>query len=131
MNNIFQNVQQFAIDTGVNRQVKDYSVDIAQKLVKNTLDPEHSAPVPGFQGIVFSNPLQDEDEYIMVHDFFKSSHLDFPAQVLAYESQHPDCKYNRTVVCKRLGLDPESKEPMLCQLIKARNEYLNRLNQKK
>ena len=126
MNNIFQDVQKFAQDTGVNRDVKELSVDIAQKIVKSTLDPDNSQPFKDFTGIIFSDSLQDEDEYIMVHDFFKSSHLDFPAQVLAYESQHPDVKYNRVAVCKRLGLDPDSKEPMLVQLIIERNKYLKR-----
>ena len=125
MNNIFLEVQEFAKSTGVQQEVKDISVGIAEKIVKGTLDPEKNPPVEDYKGIVFSEELEDEDEYILVHDFFKSSQLDFPAQVLSYESQHPNLKYNRRSMCERLGLDADSKEPMLVQLIRLRSQYSN------
>lgn len=123
MNSIFTETDNFSKQCGINKEVKDMSVDIAQQIVKNLLDPEHNPPVKDFTGIKFENEIKDQDEYIIVHDFFKSSHLDFPQQVLIFESQHPGFKYNRRSVCERLGLDPNNEEPMLVQIIKMRQKY--------
>ena len=123
MNNIFKEVQQYANETGVSQEAKELSIEIAHNLVKSSLDPENSPKFQDFKGIIFDDDIRDREEYILVHEFFRTSHLDFPAQVLAYESQHPDIKYNRGVECEKLGLDPQSNDPILVQLIKQREKY--------
>jgi hypothetical protein len=124
MDNIFKEVQQYAKETGVSQEVKDLSVEIAQKLVKSELGTENAFNVEDYEGIIFNDSIKDREEYIIVHEFFRTSHLDFPAQVLAYESQHPDVKYNRGAECEKLGLDPNNKDPILVQLIKQKKRYL-------
>ncbi|EAX92447.1 hypothetical protein TVAG_327560 [Trichomonas vaginalis G3] len=125
LSSIFTETQQFSQKCGIQQEVKDTSISLADQIVKNLLDPEHNPPVKDFEGIKFANQALDEDEYIFVHDFFKASHLDFPLQVLNFESQHPGYKYNRRSVCERLGLNPNDATPLLVQLIKIRQQYQN------
>lgn len=120
MAELFEEISKFSRDKGLDNQIKVDSEVYAQRVVKNLLDPDHNPPVESFPVIDISKTKLDRDEYIIVHDFFKSSQLPFPAQVLMFESQNPEFRYNRKMVCKRLGLDPGDDSPMLCQILRKR-----------
>ncbi|EAY11544.1 hypothetical protein TVAG_006190 [Trichomonas vaginalis G3] len=125
LSTIYTETKQFSEKCGIQQEVKDASISYAEQIVKNLLDPEHNQPVKDFEGIKFTNQSPDQDEFIFVHDFFKTSHLDFPSQILAFESQHPGFKYSRREVCQRFGLNTNDDAPLLVQLIKMRQQYQN------
>ena len=119
---IFATVKEI-IDT---KHVKDQVLDDARKFAVDTVTKvlEHSdEPFPDFARIDLVTD-DDRDEFLLVLDFLQCTNNVFGVPVLSFESQHPDVKCDRAQLAAKLGLSANSPEPLLFQMMRSHERWL-------
>jgi len=117
---ITEELQEFARNNGITATFEEDAKELARIAARSIIDPTQPK-LKKFEGI----PLDSENtsdftlQYLLVLEFLESAGFKFAANVLRYESQHPEQTYERNQFGRDLGLLPYDKTPYLVQLIDA------------
>ena len=120
-----EEVLRFIEKEGINEEIQNDAAEMARIAARNILEP-NQPPLKDFPRIPLdTETTTDEDvRYMLVQEFLQSAGFKFTSNVLKYESQCPEFKFDREDLGEKLGLPIYDKTPFLVQLIeqKLKNE---------
>jgi hypothetical protein len=104
-------VQQKQIKARVLKESQEY----AERYISHELDPDGSPAPEQFPALNLKG--DEQDEFLLVLDFFESIGLKLTPQVIRYESQNPDIAVSRDRLAQKYNLNGSARMPLLVQLV--------------
>ena len=115
---VIEELENFLKNNGIQNLIEEDGKELARITARQILDPSQIG-MKKFPEIPL-DPEQTSDvtiQYHLILEFLESSGFNFAANVLRYESQHPEEDYDRIQFGRDLGLPSYDKTPYLVQLI--------------
>ena len=122
-----EEILRFIEKEGINEEIQSDAAEMARIAARNILEP-NQPPLKDFPRIPLdlSTNTEEDIRYMLIQEFLQSAGFKFTSNVLKYESQCPEFKYDREELGANLGLPIYDKTPFLVQIIeqKLKNEGL-------
>ncbi|EAX85930.1 hypothetical protein TVAG_512760 [Trichomonas vaginalis G3] len=114
---VLERVEKLVKEKGIKAKLEKETENLANQCANSLIDPEAPKP-PSFKGVDFA--VEDQDQFLLILDYFQSSGLQFTTQTIKYESQHPNITVDRKKLAEKYGLRSYDKTPLLVQMIEQR-----------